>query len=70
MARQLPKVYGKNLRHRYLHNWWPEPEAVVLSNATTVASTRYRYRGVILTPGTEPMAGLGPWREVRGRRMR
>jgi RNA-directed DNA polymerase len=57
LRRKHPKMNWKTLRRRYLRvagKTWAADEGVELFDATTVAITRYRYRGAqIPTPWTE-----------------
>jgi len=49
------KTNWRTLRRRYsTHGWWPHHAGVVLFDPAAVAVTRYRYRGNIATPWTEP----------------
>ena len=53
LRRKHSKANWKLLRRRYLPGWWPTENEVVLFNPSTVAVTRYRYRGRrILSPWT------------------
>jgi RNA-directed DNA polymerase len=36
------------LRRRHTRNWWPEQDGVRLFNPSTVAITRYRFRGAAI----------------------
>lgn len=54
LRRKHPRLNWQQLRRRYLPDWWPTADAVVLFNPGAVAVTRYRYRGQqIPTPWTE-----------------
>ena len=45
LRRKHRKANWALLRRRYLPGWWPTEDEVVLFNPSTVAVTRYRYRG-------------------------
>ncbi|MFH1763511.1 MAG: group II intron reverse transcriptase/maturase [Gemmatimonadota bacterium] len=45
-----PRLNWKQLRRRYLSNWWPAEGDVVLFNPGAVVVIRYRYRGRIASP--------------------
>jgi hypothetical protein len=48
-----PRASWKQLRRRYLPDWWPTEGRVRLANPAEVPVTRYRYRGTrIPTPWT------------------
>lgn len=49
------KTGWKTLRRRYSdQGWWPHHAGIVLFDPAAVPVTRYRYRGNIATPWTEP----------------
>jgi RNA-directed DNA polymerase len=50
LRRKHPKANWSWLRRRYLPGWWPTEGDVVLLNPSTVAVTRYRYRGYRIPP--------------------
>jgi RNA-directed DNA polymerase len=45
LRRKHPRVGWKELRRRYLPNWWPTQDEVRLFDPSSVAIVRYRYRG-------------------------
>ncbi|MES1956252.1 group II intron reverse transcriptase/maturase [Salinisphaera hydrothermalis] len=54
LRRKHPRLNWKQLRGRYLPDWWPTADEVALSNPGAVSVTRYRYRGQqIPTPWAE-----------------
>jgi RNA-directed DNA polymerase len=48
LCHKYPKTGMGVLRRRHTRNWWPEQDEVRLFKPTTVAITRYRYRGAAI----------------------
>ena len=48
LCHKYPKTGMRVLRRRHTRNWWPEQDGVRLLKPTTVAITRYRYRGAAI----------------------
>ncbi len=48
LCHKYPKTGMGVLRRRHTRNWWPEQGEVRLFKPTTVAITRYRYRGATI----------------------
>jgi len=56
-----PRASWKQLRRRYLPDWWPTEGRVRLANPAEVPVTRYRYRGTqIPTPWTSTTGSTTP----------
>jgi len=48
LCRKYPKTSMGVLRRHHTRNWWPEQDGVRLFTPTTVAITRYRFRGAAI----------------------
>ncbi len=57
LCHKHPKTGMGVLRRRHTRNWWPEQDEVRLFKPTTVAITRYRYRGTAIP---SPWATMTP----------
>jgi RNA-directed DNA polymerase len=62
LRKRHPRLNWTAIRRRYLHGWQIADGGIELFMPSTVAVTRYRYRGTKIptpwTPSTEPAAQL------------
>ena len=69
LRRKHEQANWRWLRRRYLPGWWPTDGNMVLFNAGSVGTTRYRYRGNgIPTPWESQAGDRGRVRAARSRR--